>query len=155
LSARLVDNVARVTPAVAQLGVINWPAVIDSRPMGREIGRTSFGARQVSDDSARTTDMGNVTAGLRLLACRRARNMLANMGRMLQIKDVPDDVHRVLKARAALEGLTLTEYARQMLALAARRPSRAELIAELSAVEPLDTGESAAEALARVRDDAA
>ena len=78
--------------------------------------------------------------------------MLAGMGRMLQIKDVPDDVHRVLKARAALEGLTLTEYARQMLAHVARRPSRAELVAELSRIEPVDTGESAAEALARVRD---
>ncbi len=82
-------------------------------------------------------------------------NMLLSMGRMLQIKDVPDDVHRVLKARAALEGLTLTEYARQTLAHAARRPSRAELVAELSRIEPVDTAESAAEALARVRNDAA
>jgi plasmid stability protein len=81
--------------------------------------------------------------------------MLISMGRMLQIKDVPDDVHRVLKARAALEGLSLTEYARQTLALVARRPSRAELVAELSMIEPVDTGESAADALARVRDDVA
>jgi len=70
---------------------------------------------------------------------------------MLQIKDVPDDVHRILKARAALEGLTLTEYARRSLEEAARRPSREELVAELSAIEPVATGEGAAEALARIR----
>jgi antitoxin FitA len=79
--------------------------------------------------------------------------MLMSMGRMVQIKDVPDDVHRILKARAALAGLTLTEYARRSLEEAARRPSRDELVAELSAIEPVDTGETAAEALARIRDD--
>jgi antitoxin FitA len=79
--------------------------------------------------------------------------MLTSMGRMVQIKDVPDDVHRILKARAALAGLTLTEYARRSLEEAARRPSRDELVAELSAIEPVDTGETAAEALARIRDD--
>ena len=73
------------------------------------------------------------------------------MGVMLQIKDVPPDVHRVLKARAALEGISLTEYARRTLEQAARRPSRAELIAELSSIEPAATGESSADALAHVR----
>lgn len=70
---------------------------------------------------------------------------------MLQIKDVPPDVHRILKARAALAGTTLTEYARRTLEQAARRPSREELVAELGALEPVELGESAADALARVR----
>jgi plasmid stability protein len=74
---------------------------------------------------------------------------------MLQIKDVPDDVHRVLKARAALAGLSLTEYARSTLERAARRPSREELIADLARTEPIDTGESAEQALAHIRDDLA
>lgn len=77
------------------------------------------------------------------------------MGVMLQIKDVPPEVHRALKARAALEGISLTEYARRTLEQAARRPSRAELIAELSSIEPVDAGESSADALAHVRDDLA
>jgi antitoxin FitA len=77
------------------------------------------------------------------------------MGTMLQIKDVPDDVHRVLKARAALAGISLTEYARNTLEQAARRPSREELVAELSRIEPVDVGESAAQALAHIRDDLA
>jgi plasmid stability protein len=77
------------------------------------------------------------------------------MGTMIQIKDVPDDVHRILKARAALAGISLTEYARRTLEQAARRPSREELVAELSAIEPVEAGESASEALAHVRDDLA
>lgn len=81
--------------------------------------------------------------------------MLLSMGVMIQIKDIPEDVHRALKARAAREGLTLTELARRTLEDAARRPSRAELVAELSAIEPVDTGESAADALARVRQEVA
>jgi plasmid stability protein len=81
--------------------------------------------------------------------------MLKSMGIMLQIKDVPDDVHRVLKARAALAGLSLTEYARSTLEQAARRPSRDELIADLARTEPVALGESAAEALAHIRDDLA
>jgi plasmid stability protein len=79
--------------------------------------------------------------------------MLYGMGKMVQIKDVPDDVHRTLKARAALAGMTLTEYARRSLEEAARRPSRDELVAELSSIEPVTTGETAAEALADIRDD--
>jgi plasmid stability protein len=78
-----------------------------------------------------------------------------SMGVMLQIKDVPDDVHRILKARAAFAGISLTEYARSTLERAARRPSREELIADLSRIEPVDTGESAEQALAHIRDDLA
>ncbi|HUN79178.1 MAG TPA: hypothetical protein VMU32_09675 [Solirubrobacteraceae bacterium] len=77
------------------------------------------------------------------------------MGTMLQIKDVPDEVHRVLKARAALAGVSLTEYARRTLEQSARRPSREELIADLSTIEPVGRDESAAQALAHVRDDLA
>ena len=33
-----------------------------------------------------------------------------NMSKMIQIRNVPDDLHRQLKARAAEEGLTLSDY---------------------------------------------
>jgi antitoxin FitA len=77
--------------------------------------------------------------------------MLKSMGTMLQIKDVPDDVHRILKSRAALAGVSLTEYARQTLEAAARRRSREELVAEFSSIEPVETEETAAETLAEAR----
>jgi plasmid stability protein len=74
---------------------------------------------------------------------------------MLQIKDVPEEVHRILKARAAIAGVSLTEYARTTLEQAARRPSREELAAELRLIEPVDVGESAELALRHIRDDLA
>jgi len=72
---------------------------------------------------------------------------------MLQIKDVPQDVHRTLKARAALAGLSLTEYARQTLVESAARKSREELIAELRSIPIRERGESGAETVRAVRDE--
>jgi plasmid stability protein len=77
------------------------------------------------------------------------------MAAMLQIKGIPEDVHRVLKSRAAIAGVSLTEYARSTLEQAARRPSREELAAQLSQIEPVDVGESAEQALSHIRDDLA
>ncbi len=81
--------------------------------------------------------------------------MLLSMSPLLQIKDVPEDVHRTLKSRAALAGVSLTEYARRTLVEAAARPSREELRAELAAL-PIVTGlEAPGDALRRTRDDLA
>ena len=33
-----------------------------------------------------------------------------SMPKMIQLRHVPDDLHRTLKARAALEGLSLSDY---------------------------------------------
>lgn len=72
---------------------------------------------------------------------------------MLQIKNVPEDVHRTLKVRAALAGVSLTEYARQTLVDSASRMSREELTAKLEAIPIRQGGESAAEAVRAVRDE--
>lgn len=45
----------------------------------------------------------------------------------LQIRNVPDEVHRELKARAARAGLSLSELALRELVAALERPSLAEL----------------------------
>ena len=72
---------------------------------------------------------------------------------MLQIKDVPQDVHRKLKARAALAGVSLTEYARQTLVDSAARKSREELIAELESIPIRRGGETGAESVRAVREE--
>jgi antitoxin FitA len=46
----------------------------------------------------------------------------------LQIRNVPEDVHRRLKSRAALEGRSLSEYALYELVRALERPTRRELL---------------------------
>lgn len=35
---------------------------------------------------------------------------LDDMGKMIQLRNVPEDLHRKLKARAALAGITLSDY---------------------------------------------
>jgi plasmid stability protein len=46
----------------------------------------------------------------------------------LQIRHVPDDLHRTLKARAAQAGMSLSEYSLAELRRATERPSRAEVL---------------------------
>ena len=46
---------------------------------------------------------------------------------LIQIRDVPDDVHRTLKARAAAEGRSLSDYVLEEVTRMARTPTPAEL----------------------------
>ncbi len=57
----------------------------------------------------------------------------SSMGTIIQIRDVPDDVHRMLKARAAMSGVSLSEYLRGVLTRAVARPTPAELAARIEA----------------------
>jgi antitoxin FitA len=45
----------------------------------------------------------------------------------IQIRNVPDDVHRTLKARAAKNGMSLSEYLLAEVTDLAERPTMAEL----------------------------
>lgn len=56
----------------------------------------------------------------------------------LQIRNVPEDVHRRLKSRAALEGRSLSEYALFELARALERPSRRELLERVRSRSSVD-----------------
>jgi plasmid stability protein len=47
---------------------------------------------------------------------------------MLQIRNVPDDLHRQLKARAALAGQSLSEYALGELRRSLAKPTRVEVL---------------------------
>ena len=40
---------------------------------------------------------------------------VVHMSKMIQIRDVPDEVHRTLKVRAAAEGLSLSDYIKRDL----------------------------------------
>jgi hypothetical protein len=46
---------------------------------------------------------------------------------MIQIRNVPDQLHRRLKSRAAQEGLTLSEYLLRMAEREAEQPTITEL----------------------------
>ena len=50
----------------------------------------------------------------------------------LQVRDIPEDVRRVLKERAAAAGQSLSEYVSAELAKSARRPTLTELEARVT-----------------------
>ncbi|MCG6874991.1 MAG: hypothetical protein LJE97_07850 [Betaproteobacteria bacterium] len=50
---------------------------------------------------------------------------------MIQIRNVPNELHRRLKARAALAGMTLSDFLLKEIRSAAERPTLDELRARL------------------------
>ncbi len=63
------------------------------------------------------------------------------MSKMIQIRHVPETLHRTLKARAALAGMTLSDYLRRELEETARRLPIAELRERLKRLEPVTVPE--------------
>ena len=72
---------------------------------------------------------------------------------MIQIRNVPEDLHRKMKARAALEGVTLSEFALNELSRAILAPSPKELREKFASrqVRPYG-GETAPESTRAERD---
>ncbi len=54
-----------------------------------------------------------------------------HMSRMVQIRNVPDALHRKLKVRAAASGHTLSDYLLAELERLAARPTREDMLARL------------------------
>jgi len=55
-----------------------------------------------------------------------------HMPTMIQLRHVPDDLHRKLKARAALAGMSLSDYLLREIRDIAERPTIGELRARLA-----------------------
>ena len=55
---------------------------------------------------------------------------------LIQIRNVPDDVHRTLKSRAAAEGTSLSDYVLREVTRAARMPTPDELDARIRRRRP-------------------
>jgi len=74
------------------------------------------------------------------------------MAKMIQIRHVPDALHRALRTRAARAGMTLSDYLRTELARLASQLTPDELRERLAALEPLTIDEPPAVAVRRERD---
>ncbi len=59
-----------------------------------------------------------------------------HMSKMIQIRDVPDDVHRTLKTRASSSGMSLSDYIKRDLEQAAARPTLEEIDARIAVRGP-------------------
>jgi plasmid stability protein len=57
---------------------------------------------------------------------------------LIQIRNVPEEVHRTLKARAALAGTSLSDYLLREITRVARSPAPEELDARIHARTPVD-----------------
>jgi len=74
------------------------------------------------------------------------------MSTMIQIRNVPDELHRTLKARAALAGLSLSEYLLREIRQVAERPTPEEMRARLLGRPPINLTLDTADAVRAERD---
>ena len=58
------------------------------------------------------------------------------MSKMIQLRHVPDELHRKLKARAAMEGMSLSDYLLHEIEEAASYPTVSELRENLASRTP-------------------
>jgi len=74
------------------------------------------------------------------------------MSKMIQLRNVPDDLHRCLKARAALAGMSLTDYLLAEIREIAERPTLAELQERLRQRKPVSVPIDTARLIREERD---
>ena len=75
-----------------------------------------------------------------------------NMSKMIQIRDVPEQVHRTLKARAAREGMSLSDFIKRELQRTVERPTMREWLEFTQRAKPIPTKRSAAQVVRELRD---
>lgn len=71
---------------------------------------------------------------------------------MIQIRNVPAKTHRKLKARAAMEGMSLSDYLLKEIQRVADLPSIREFSEHLKRRDPVNPPISAAELIREMRD---
>lgn len=71
---------------------------------------------------------------------------------MIQLRNVPDELHHRLKARAAMEGMTLSDYLIAEVARVAERPTPREMLNRLHTRTPVEPRVSPVKAVRAARD---
>ena len=74
-----------------------------------------------------------------------------SMSKMIQVRNVPESLHRKLKARAADEGLSLSDYVLREMEHLAERPTMKELAERIASLPPVKYKRSPAEILREER----
>jgi plasmid stability protein len=82
-----------------------------------------------------------------LPTCEHVHNM-----KMIQVRNVPDELHRSLKERAAREGTTMSDLILAQLRRLATKPSPEEILERVQQRTPIP-GESAADLIGAERAD--
>lgn len=74
------------------------------------------------------------------------------MSKMIQLRNVPNDLHRKLKARAATEGMSMSDFITREARRAVERLSDDEILARLAAQPIVTLKVSAAQIIREERD---
>lgn len=74
------------------------------------------------------------------------------MPTMIQLRHVPDDLHRKLKARAAMEGMSLSDYLIREVRQLAEKPTMSEMMERLARRKPVHLKTPPAEIIRALRD---
>ena len=72
------------------------------------------------------------------------------MSKMIQVRDVSEQVHGTLKARAAREGMSLSDFIKRELERVAERPSMQEWLERAQEAKPIPAKRSAAAGHTRI-----
>lgn len=78
--------------------------------------------------------------------------MCPTMAKMIQIRNVPEDLHRTLKARAAQAGMSLSDYLLAEARKVAERPTFDELMERIRSRQGVRLKGSSADVIRRHRD---
>ena len=74
------------------------------------------------------------------------------MSKMIQIRNVPDDLHRTLKVRAAKAGMTLSDYLLSEIEQVAKKPTMSEWLERVANLKPVEVDEPPEVTIRRMRD---
>ena len=66
---------------------------------------------------------------------------------MIQVRNVPDALHRRLKARAAMAGMTLSDFLLREIRKVAEKPTPEEMLEHLRRRRPVEPAEKSADAV--------
>ena len=70
----------------------------------------------------------------------------------IQIRNVPQNLHRKLKIRAAEKDVSLSDYIRKLLEADIAKPTLSEMTERLKALPPVQTVQDSAEIIRELRD---
>ena len=74
------------------------------------------------------------------------------MNKHIQIREIPEETHRKLKARAAAEGMSMSDYLKRLIDQDLRRPDWASIKRRRDEMDLVDLGDDAVRIIREERD---
>jgi len=74
------------------------------------------------------------------------------MSKMIQLRDVPEQMHSTLKARAAREGMSLSDFIKRELERTVERPSMQEWLESTRKAKRIPTKQTAVQVVRELRE---